>query len=178
MLAVASPGTYAHRGATGIVKQRMDAMTSIAGAMKALRAMMRGKQAYDAKRVKAYARAIAGHGAGNLTALFPEGSLKHPSRANPAIWADWDRFSALARQLAVYADALASAASNPRASAPSSDADIAMPHDPAPEDLAAMAPDAVFIRLQQAGSDCHRTFRKKSDSPARRFAGLVGDMRL
>ena len=50
--------------------------------------MMRGKQAYDAERVKVYAKTIAGHGGESLTSLFPEGSLKHPSRANPAIWAD------------------------------------------------------------------------------------------
>lgn len=162
-----SAGASAHSGATGIVKQRMDAMTSIGGAMKALRAMMRGKQTYDADRVKAYARTIAGHGAGNLTALFPEGSAKHPSRANPAIWADWDRFSALAQQLAVYAGALASAASNQRPSARGGTAGGGkgaggmMPQAPTPEALAAMAPDAVFMLLAQNCSACHRAFRKK-----------------
>ena len=89
-------------------------MVSLGSAMKALTAMMRGKQAYDAERVKASAKTIAGHGGESMTSLFPEGSLKHPSRAKPAIWADWDRFSALATQLAVYAGALASAAANQR----------------------------------------------------------------
>ena len=103
VLVLASGTVYAHRGATGIVKKRMDAITALGSAMKALTAMMRGKHAYNAERVKASAKTIAGHGGESLTSLFPEGSLKPPSRANPAIWADWDGFSALATQLAVYA---------------------------------------------------------------------------
>ena len=45
VLVLASGTVYAHRGATGIVKKRMDAMTALGSAMKALTAMMRGKQA-------------------------------------------------------------------------------------------------------------------------------------
>lgn len=104
--------------------------------MKALRAMMRGAQRYDAERVRAHAATIAGHAGEEMTALFPEGSLEHPTRAKPAIWADWKRFAESARQLAMHADALA-AVSNER------------------------APDAVFKRLQQTCSDCHRAFRTK-----------------
>ena len=93
VLVLASGTVYAHRGATGIVKDRMDAMMSLGSAMKALTAMMRGKQAYDAERVKASAKTIGGHGGESITSLLPEGSLKPPSRATPAIWADWDRFA-------------------------------------------------------------------------------------
>ena len=127
----------AHRDATGIVKQRMDAMTAMGDAMKALRAMMRGAQPYDAERVMTHATTIAGHAGEKMTALFPEGSLKHPTRAKPAIWDDWNRFAESARQLAMHADALAATASNDR------------------------APDDVFKRLQQTCSDCHRAFRTK-----------------
>ena len=84
---------HAHRGAAGIVKQRMDAMTS----KEALRTMMRGTRPYDTERVKAHAATIAEYGGEKLTA----------------------------------------AASNER------------------------PPDAVFKRLQQTCSDCHRTFRTK-----------------
>ena len=171
VLVLASGTVYAHRGATGIVKKRMDAMVSLGSAMKALTAMMRGKQAYDAERVKAYAKTIAGHGGESLTSLFPEGSLKHPSRANPAIWADWDRFSALATQLAVYAGALASTAANQRlpgrVGTAGGGTDVGkVPRDPTPEQLATMAPEWVFERLRRTCSDCHRTFRTKSVSPA------------
>ncbi len=162
----------AHRGATGIVKERMDAMTSIGSAMKGLTAMLRGKQAYDPDRVKASAKIIAGHGGESMTSLFPEGSLKHPSRAKPAIWADWERFSALARELAAYAGALTSAAANQRlpgrgGTKGGGTAARAISADPTPEELSTMAPDVVFERLRRTCSDCHRTFRRKSESPPR-----------
>lgn len=133
-----SGAALAHRNATGIVKQRMDSMTAMGDAMKVLRAMMRGSQAYDAERVKAHAQAIARHAGEKLTSLFPEGSLNHPTRAKPAIWTDWDRFAESARQLATHADALAATAFN----------------DQAPQ-------DALFERLRQTCSDCHRAFRRK-----------------
>lgn len=163
MVLVLACGTvYAHRGATGIVKERMDAMMSLGGAMKALTAMMRGKQPYDVERVKTYARTIARHGGEGMTRLFPEGSLQHPSRAKPAIWADWERFSALATELTAYAGALTSAAANRR---PGQGGPV--PVDPTPEQLATMAPDVVFKRLRRTCSDCHRTFRRKSELPPR-----------
>ncbi len=161
----------AHRGATGIVKKRMDAMTSIGSAMKGLTAMLRGKQAYDPDRVKASAKIIAGHGGESMTSLFPEGSLKHPSRAKAAIWADWERFSALARELAVYAGTLTLAAANPRppgrggAKGGKTGAGT-ISVDPTPEELSTMAPDVVFERLRRTCSDCHRIFREKSALPA------------
>ncbi len=162
VLVLACGTVYAHRGATGIVKERMDAMMSLGGAMKALTAMMRGKQPYDVERVKTYARTIARHGGEGMTRLFPEGSLQHPSRAKPAIWADWERFSALATELTAYAGALTSAAANPR---PGQGGPV--PVDPTPEQLATMAPDVVFKRLRRTCSDCHRTFRRKSELPPR-----------
>lgn len=154
-----SSGGLAHRDATGIVKQRMDAMEDMARAMKGLRAMMRGRQPYDAERVKTYARVVAGHGAEKLTVLFPEGSLHSPTRAKPAIWADWERFAAMARELTEYAGALTAAASNERR------AGGAPKGKPTPKELATMAPDAVFTLLQKNCSDCHRMFReRRSDS--------------
>ncbi len=163
VLLLAFATALAHRGATGIIKQRMDAMMSLGGAMKALTAMMSGKQPYDAERVKAYAGTIAGHGGESLTSLFPEGSLKHPSRANPAIWTDWGRFSALAQELAVYAGALASAASNQRASIAVSGGKGpgTRRRDTRPEDLATVAPNTVFMLLRRTCSNCHRTYRTK-----------------
>ena len=47
-------------------------MVSLGSAMKALTAMMRGKQAYDAEPVKVHAGTIAGHGGEKLTALSPK----------------------------------------------------------------------------------------------------------
>ena len=163
VIVLASGAVYAHRGATGIVKKRMDAMMSLGDSMKALTAMMRGKQPYDVERVRTHATAVARHGGRDLTRLFPEGSLQHPTRAKPAIWADWERFSTLAKEMAVYAGALASTTANQRPPGPGRP----MPVDPTPEELAAMAPDVVFERLRPTCSDCHRTFREKSELPSR-----------
>lgn len=166
-----SSGVIAHRDATGIVKQRMDAMEDMGRAMKALRAMMRGSQLYDAERVRTYAKVIAGHGDRKLTALFPEGSLQSPTRAKSSIWDDWERFAAMARELAVHAVALADAASNERPGGASP------PEEPAARERAAMSPDAVFTRLQKNCADCHRAFReRRSDSAPRshQWAGSRG----
>ena len=170
-LQLPSSGVLAHRNATGIVKQRMDAMESMGGAMKALRAMLRGKQTYDAERVKAHARIIAGHGDDKLTTLFPKGSLDFPTRAIPAIWVDWDRFSAMARQLTDYAGALAASASNERGAGGAAPAATG---EPTPEELAAMPPDAVFARLQENCSGCHRLFRKRKSDSGQRFHRWAG----
>lgn len=160
VLVLSATGVFAHRDATGIVKRRMDAMESMGSAMKGLKAMMRGRQPYDVERVRAYARTIAGHAGEQLTVLFPEGSLDHPTRANTAIWVEWDRFSTMARELTVYAEALAASASNERGAG-----DAATTGEPTPRELAAMAPDAVFARLQKNCSSCHRMFRnRRSDS--------------
>ncbi len=165
-LPLASSGVLAHRGATGIVKQRMDAMEDMGRAMKALGAMMRGRQPYDAGRVKTYAGIIARHGDEKLTALFPEGSLQHPTRAKAEIWVDWERFSAMARQLTDYAGALAAAASNERGAGRAAPAATG---EPTPRELAAMPPDAVFARLQENCSGCHRMFRKRRSDSSPRF---------
>ncbi len=89
---------WAHKGATGIVKERMDVMSSIGANMKTIGEMLEGKTAFDGKRVEAAARAIAGH-ADQFHHLFPEGTNDKPSEALPVIWKDWDRFIKLAADL-------------------------------------------------------------------------------
>lgn len=113
-VAVSASGVLAHGGATGVVKERMELMESMGDAVKALAAMFRGKEPYDAERVRRLAGSIEAHGAEAMTKLFPEGSLDHPSEALPAIWKEWPRFEALARDTASYAGALREAAGNPR----------------------------------------------------------------
>ena len=143
--------------------------------MKALRAMMRGKQPYDIERVRLHSRTIAAHGGERMTVLFPEGSMQHPTRVKPSIWRDWDRFSAMARELARYADALAAAASNERARGGGGAGAGLKPLQTGSEDLSAAAPDAVFERLQRTCSECHRAFREKSEVPAlQRWAAAPG----
>lgn len=103
---------YAHGSATGIVKERMEAMESMGDAVKKLAAMMRGETEYSAASVKAEAGTIRQHAGEAITKLFPEGSAGEPSEARPEIWSNWDEFSALATQLETLAGGLEAAAGN------------------------------------------------------------------
>lgn len=176
----------AHGGATGVIKERMVLMEAFGDSMKSLTAMMRGKQSYDAERVRAAASEIADHGGEALLRLFPENSLQAPTKSLPAIWTDWERFSALANQLADYGTALKAAAGNPRPAG----GGMAMGDGPmtmgtsmmmgrrqtamdgrqmmmggsrtmSPKELAAMPPDAAFAHLANTCSSCHQYFRKE-----------------
>ncbi len=185
-ISLGGPAALPHEGATGVVKKRMDVMETLGDTMKALTGMMRGKQSYDADRVRAAASKIADHGGEALTQLFPENSLDDPTKATPAIWTDWERFSALANQLADYGTALKAAAGNPRPAG----GGTAMGDGPmtmgtsmmmgrrqtamdgrqmmmggsrtmSPKELAAMPPDAAFAHLANTCSSCHQYFRKE-----------------
>ena len=103
---------FAHSGATGVVKQRMDSMAAIEKAVKAVMPVMRGQASYDPTQVKAFANTVKRHSGEAMTALFPEGSDGMPSEAKPEIWRDWEEFSALADQLHTLSEGLALAADN------------------------------------------------------------------
>ena len=105
----ASGVALSHSGATGLVKQRMDAMSDIAKGMKAIGAMLKGEAGFDAGAVKSAASSIAEH-AGQIPELFPEGSNRKPSEALPAIWEDWARFTSIADDMGAKAMALETAA--------------------------------------------------------------------
>lgn len=115
-LAVAAGAAAAHQGASGVVRTRMEMMKAIAGEMKVVGEMVRGRSTFDpaladaaAGRIARYAKAIPTH--------FPEGSVSGPSEALPAIWEDWDHFSGLAERLGTNADALGGAAAQADAGA-------------------------------------------------------------
>ena len=99
-------GVYAHSGATGIVKERMELMKSIAAQMKIVGDMVKGTRPYDADDVADAADLIAEHAA-NMVEKFPKGSTEHPSEALPLIWEDWDRFQTLSVELKTAANAMA-----------------------------------------------------------------------
>ena len=104
-----STTVLAHKGATGVVKQRMMAMTAIADEIKLVASMLRGKQAFDTKTISSGAAIIQSH-AQKLTALFPAGSLDKPTTATPAIWEKPEEFTRLTEALAFHANALAESA--------------------------------------------------------------------
>ncbi len=100
---------WAHKGATGIVKERMDDMEVLAAEMKVLGQMASGRMKYDADRVKDAARKIGSHAVA-LPAKFPDGSDGHPSQSTPEVWSRRAEFDRLFKELAGYAAALEQAA--------------------------------------------------------------------
>lgn len=145
MIIAGSSLAPAHQGATGIVKDRMDLMGQIKDAMKDLGQMVQGRTLYDAARMQARARDLAGHGGDAMTRLFPKDSIMGPSESLPAIWQDWDRFEATANDMRTRAEALA--------------ATVAA--NPGPDGAAARA--AAFAALGQTCKTCHADFRMKKN---------------
>ncbi|MGC9330061.1 MAG: cytochrome c [Candidatus Hinthialibacter sp.] len=92
-------GAWAHSGAMGVVKERMDAMKAMGDAVKRIKPMMTGETAYDAVAVQAAARMIAQEAGTAIVAKFPKGSGGGVSEALPAVWSERARFEALARDL-------------------------------------------------------------------------------
>ncbi len=102
---------------------------------------------------------IASHGGETLTKLFPEGSIKHPSEAIPAIWTDWERFGAIAMDLSRYATALSDGAGNERGAASGGYASSSS----GDADLATMSPDNLFMKVAGTCKACHQDFRQKKE---------------
>jgi len=50
------------------------------------------------------------HLAGEISKLFPEGSMTDKSKAKPEIWQKWSEFDAAAKNMATWSDKLAAAA--------------------------------------------------------------------
>ena len=92
--------SWAHSEASGIVKQRMDAMTSMARAMKSIAEMIKGTTAFEADLVLPSARLLIRH-AKEMPALFPDTdhSRAKPTEALPDVWTRWAAFSDLAERL-------------------------------------------------------------------------------
>ncbi len=159
--------TGAHEGATGIVKERMMAMEGVGKAMKEIKAMLRGQVAYDGQGLAVLARRIRDHSGAALTRLFPEDSLRHPSKASPQVWQRWELFETLARDLGTSAEALAVAAEESAAKARPSHVPETSTQQQAmasADDAGAPAvelPMAEFEGLVRSCAACHREFRIK-----------------
>jgi cytochrome c556 len=125
----------AHEGATGIVKERMDAMTTMSNTMKTIGRFIEANRNLagiqdEADRI----RNIAAH----IPQWFPPGSTK-PTDALPTIWQRWPDFQARAAQLEQESTKLAT---------------VAASGDP-------KAIAAQFRAVGQACSGCHQDFRAK-----------------
>ncbi|MEL7430458.1 MAG: cytochrome c [Pseudomonadota bacterium] len=97
---------FAHEGAKGVIKERMDSMKTIAASMKTISQMIRKPETFDkAKATEAIARVSAE--AQRTTSLYPSGSLEEPSEARAAIWNNPDRFRELAKEFELRVSDLA-----------------------------------------------------------------------
>ncbi|MCW9045221.1 MAG: cytochrome c [Alphaproteobacteria bacterium] len=128
---------WAHGGATGIVKERMESMKTMGTAMKGMAAMVKGEAPMDDIKIANFAATLK-TGATHIPRMFPKGSNEGPSEALPNIWQEWDRFEEIAQQLQKDADMLASASSK----------------DPRSVKIG-------FAKVGKACKDCHTDFRKK-----------------
>lgn len=107
-LAIALTGAplAAHDHASGVVKERMDAMTDMAKHQKAISQRLKSKR--DLAKIKTDAEAIVAH-AVHIAHLFPAGSTQSPTRARAAVWQNWADFENKAKALETASRRLAGA---------------------------------------------------------------------
>lgn len=99
--------SLAHDGATGVVKERMEAMKVMSDRLKAIARMLRGEQPFKAQHVAKFAKEISKHSGDAMISKFPRGSIQGPSEAVPEIWENWEEFNELARELLYASETLA-----------------------------------------------------------------------
>ena len=178
---------WAHSGATGVVKERMDGMMAMGKSVKEITPMMRGQTDYDPERVRAFAEDMRQHSGEALTRLFPEGTTGAPSEAKPNIWTDWEEFAALAEQLHTLSEGLALAAENGLMHGGGGQTSSMMGGESrmggqammgggstmgnsatsefrnyGPEEFSEMPADGVFMMVSQTCSACHTKFRAEA----------------
>ena len=90
---------FAHKGATGVVKQRMEEMKEMKGRLKQIDKMLVGKTAYNDQKLRKSLDYIRDHAGARMTRLFPKGTAHKPSEADPEIWNNWAEFDKMALQL-------------------------------------------------------------------------------
>ncbi len=92
-LAIAA-NVMAHSGATGIVKQRMDAMVELGDHAKLLASMFKGKTAFEVQSVRDAADSFVSHGR-QMAEWFPDtenSRYGHKSQSKQVVWEQWDDF--------------------------------------------------------------------------------------
>jgi cytochrome c556 len=131
---VVASAAAAHGHATGVVKERMDAMKSMDRSVKDIKELFNTSKA-DLAKVKAEALSIQTHAA-KITTLFPAGSMQHPTDAKASLWKNWPDFESKAQALQTESTKLAQA-------------------DPSNRD----ALRAQFKAMNQTCTACHKLYR-------------------
>lgn len=100
---LAATAAFAHSGVkNAAVKARMDAMSAVGAEMKTLGMMAKGASTFNADTAKAAAAAIADH-ASDAPDLFRANENDPKSEAKPAIWENFQDFTAKAVALETVA---------------------------------------------------------------------------
>lgn len=92
--------SIAHSGASGIVKERMEAMKTLADHARNVGDMLKRKTPFDLSVVEAASSAFISHGE-RMPALFPDTKKSRngpKTEALPAIWSNWADFTKIAAQ--------------------------------------------------------------------------------
>ena len=108
-IALIASGTtaFAHSGVKDPdVKNRMMGMSNLAKQMKVIGTMARGQADFDAEAVTTALEQMSEE-ASRIPALFETEATDPKSEALPAIWTNWDRFTARAAELETLTDGLA-----------------------------------------------------------------------
>lgn len=90
VLFVAAFAAYAHSGATGVVKERMD---NFKQAKKSMKTIKQAIKAPDFQTITLESEKLVKWG-NEMLNYFPVGSNQKPSEAMPLIWQEWSRFDA------------------------------------------------------------------------------------
>ncbi len=106
------PQAFAHEGATGVVKERMELMSALGKTMKSLKKMIRDTGPIGSAILFHSAEIIRTHST-QMPALFPAGSYAKPSEALPVIEERRQEFDALFAQMGERAARLAILAEAP-----------------------------------------------------------------
>lgn len=78
-IAIGATGVLAHSGASGIVRERMDAMIALSDHMKAVGVMLKGEAELDRNIVEISASQIV-RLSDDLPGMFPEAACRAPAR--------------------------------------------------------------------------------------------------
>ena len=131
---------FAHSGAKGVVKQRMDAMADMGDKSKIVADMMKGKIEYTPAAIIDAADAFVMHGE-NMAEFFPdtkESRTGSKTEALPKIWDEWDDFSVMVTKFVERSKALQDFAANT-------------------EDKTELK--KAFFKTTKSCSGCHKRFR-------------------
>lgn len=142
----------AHTGASGIVKERMDAMSVLGEHAKTVGDMLKGKTTFDGEAVEMAASAFIEHGE-KIPAHFPDTEASRngsKTEALPEIWTEWDDFVTLATRFTEDSRALAAIATKLNASEQSN------------EEKSRVVRSAFFRAVKNC-SGCHERFRLEQD---------------